>query len=789
MPPVKSRKRMKSKIKKITKEDQERICKLALRNAKEFKFNNSRWKRKDKTHNQFHGRAGVSLYRSDQFDPEDQFDCLLDVQVDRLDEERTVADQAAMRRNSPSQNPDELFARYDKYRELEKAQCDHLLEHYGVFQHDKQTILIVEPPEPHVEEQIPPAALFDFYDRHTAEHLRLKHLSFQPSLHDNLAHRVDSKLDELRDVGLGVPETAPETSQKWRAGDSYLPSGHIYPKDLALRFQEVIGNITGPAASHWVISPRAPYSFLHVTCYSWRMLQDTKHSAKNYPWEGVSLQFQEYDHLQREGKLLSWLDVPTREFLKAQEGSNMISFIFLPYSSQSADILRDMDRLFTLPEFPSSCCATVGYSATHSPSTRTAGIDALKTPWLVRESRQDPESPDAQRQEDSNDNGVLLPDGGRPADFGKDGAVTAEGLLHHVRIPFSHYTSIDFDQTWRKAVERDTTFIVFNCGDFERIGVRHRATQTLYLSELIEVATAQNPAYSKIHLGLDIAALEDAQDRYDQIQRNTAKRSARVPRSNLGKRKREEIDVPPDTETRFSRRAWLKVASRNLSETMDHSHSKTKDLWKELHSRSLALVLIQYNIFESPRPASFLRIGGTLSPHGLGPRSKKWKKTYKSLDSLKVTLDHPLFRGSGRIHTTIIELELSDGRMLTRRVMAKVATTPADRAQLKHEYSVYEYLWERKVNGISCIFGLFEDVDNLATILIMERGGITLLTREPWVQALENAVKLSEREKYMCLPYCRLHANPVLPEGYAFQSSRKSTNREFSMVGSTHGIS
>ncbi len=100
----------------------------------------------DKTQNQFHRQTGVSVYRSDLFEPEDQFDYRLDVQVDRLAKNRTVADQAAMTRRTTSQNSDELFARYDKYCELEKAQCDHLLEHYGVFRHDKQTILIVEAP-------------------------------------------------------------------------------------------------------------------------------------------------------------------------------------------------------------------------------------------------------------------------------------------------------------------------------------------------------------------------------------------------------------------------------------------------------------------------------------------------------------------------------------------------------------------------------------------------------------------------------------------------------------------
>ncbi|KAJ6614728.1 hypothetical protein B0H10DRAFT_130605 [Mycena sp. CBHHK59/15] len=45
-------------------------------------------------------------------------------------------------------------------------------------------------------------------------------------------------------------------------------------------------------------------------------------------------------------------------------------------------------------------------------------------------------------------------------------------------------------QIWAQAVKHDTTFLVLHCGNYEYIGIRHRATQTLYLSELIIPRTA-----------------------------------------------------------------------------------------------------------------------------------------------------------------------------------------------------------------------------------------------------------------------------------------------------------
>ena len=69
-----------------------------------------------------------------------------------------------------------------------------------------------------------------------------------------------------------------------------------------------------------------------------------------------------------------------------------------------------------------------------------------------------------------------------------------------------------FIQAWVKAVNLDLTFIIFNCGSHERIGIRHRASQTLFLSELIGTVHT-SPSYGLIQLGLHIAILQDALDR------------------------------------------------------------------------------------------------------------------------------------------------------------------------------------------------------------------------------------------------------------------------------------
>lgn len=77
-------------------------------------------------------------------------------------------------------------------------------------------------------------------------------------------------------------------------------------------------------------------------------------------------------------------------------------------------------------------------------------------------------------------------------------------------------------------MRRDTTFIVFQCGNFERIGVRHRQSQTLYLSDVVDVANGKDPAYGKLHTGLFIAAFEDGFDRAQQLREAEAVSMASV---------------------------------------------------------------------------------------------------------------------------------------------------------------------------------------------------------------------------------------------------------------------
>ena len=58
--------------------------------------------------------------------------------------------------------------------------------------------------------------------------------------------------------------------------------------------------------------------------------------------------------------------------------------------------------------------------------------------------------------------------------------------------------------------------MVVHSGNHEIVGIRHRETQTLYISHVIEPHSCSNPAYGKIQVGIYISAIQETIDRTKQ---------------------------------------------------------------------------------------------------------------------------------------------------------------------------------------------------------------------------------------------------------------------------------
>jgi uncharacterized membrane protein YgcG len=66
-------------------------------------------------------------------------------------------------------------------------------------------------------------------------------------------------------------------------------------------------------------------------------------------------------------------------------------------------------------------------------------------------------------------------------------------------------------------VRVDGTVIILHSGNHELVCLRHRDSQTLYVSDVIEPPTCANPGYGKLHVGIYLAAIQDTMDRHKQL--------------------------------------------------------------------------------------------------------------------------------------------------------------------------------------------------------------------------------------------------------------------------------
>ena len=140
----------------------------------------------------------------------------------------------------------------------------------------------------------------------------------------------------------------------------------------------------------------------------------------------------------------------------------------------------------------------------------------------------------------------------------------------------------------------------------------------------------------------------------------------------------------------------------------------------------------------SPSPAAFLRQGRGIAPgipcsdadllnSKMVPRTQE----YQAHEYFELFLAPDFSSGAtGQVHRATIRLTLPDGHLIASSVIVKVAFHNLQRERLRHEYVVYKYLADKGVKSVASIFGLFEDVDDGSSALIMSDAGISLYERE-----------------------------------------------------------
>ncbi|CAA7265524.1 unnamed protein product [Cyclocybe aegerita] len=291
------------------------------------------------------------------------------------------------------------------------------------------------------------------------------------------------------------------------------------------------------------------------------------------------------------------------------------------------------------------------------------------------------------------------------------------------RADFCHY----IQHTWARATLKDATFIIFNCGSHERVGIRHRETQTLFLSEPIDTVRV---GYRKCHIGLYLAIVQDV------LERQKMAKEEETATSTL-KRTQECLD---DKE---------EVVAKRRKTSAPLPPEDLEALAKELSTRPLALIHLDYGVYRSPVPSSFIRVGSSCVP-SLYSRlpSDKATERYKAEESFSLILGEPMGEGAvGVVHPASLEVPCSEST-LKHRLLVKLAFSLKSRDRLRREFRTYETLARKRiVRGIITVHGLFEDSETGTLALVMEDGGQSLRQREAERTNTENPEQVSTTDE------------------------------------------
>ncbi|KAF8808131.1 hypothetical protein BYT27DRAFT_7211721 [Phlegmacium glaucopus] len=295
-------------------------------------------------------------------------------------------------------------------------------------------------------------------------------------------------------------------------------------------------------------------------------------------------------------------------------------------------------------------------------------------------------------------------------------------------------------QAWAQAVRVDGTVIVLHSGNHELVCLRHRRSQTLYVSDVIE--PPMYPGYGKLHVGIYIAAIQDTMDRKQQPQPKSSGDGGDLIGSDKdrvdqdhnrgsGSRRGDGRGGPGGRRVGKSGRFQSSAGRRDPTDgepvAIDHQNA--------IHlasNRDVVFLYLQYGVYDSPIPALFLRSAPSIMAPTRCPTppfSPSAILTCGLGESLSIVLTSEIGRGAtGVVHRGTLEPANWD-YPTPLDVVVKLAFDIEQRDALRSEYKVYRRLRSKGVHrGIATALGFFDDSEGAACALVMLYAGVPLLT-------------------------------------------------------------
>ncbi|KAF8901758.1 hypothetical protein CPB85DRAFT_1323007 [Mucidula mucida] len=223
-------------------------------------------------------------------------------------------------------------------------------------------------------------------------------------------------------------------------------------------------------------------------------------------------------------------------------------------------------------------------------------------------------------------------------------------------------------KAWVTAVKVDASTLIFDCGNFVRIGVRHRETQTLYLSDMIDIRSCKEPSYGGWKTTL------------------------------------------PAQGRRSKRR---KPSTTRLVPSI-------KDLIDTIGSFPLVAVFFRYDHFDSPAPLL------------LFPPAAVKKRRYEPREYISIVADRSLGVGAvGSVFRVTIDpdLCLQDSEAGYPSFILKIATGEESIRRLRHEVHIYRHLEKAGVSCIPSLLGVRENAAADVYAIMLSDAGDSLAHR------------------------------------------------------------
>lgn len=149
--------------------------------------------------------------------------------------------------------------------------------------------------------------------------------------------------------------------------------------------------------------------------------------------------------------------------------------------------------------------------------------------------------------------------------------------------------------------------------------------------------------------------------------------------------------------------------------------------------RNVVLLYLQYDIYDSPRPSTFIRA----SPNGdTVPRpSPQTVQNYCLEECLSIVLKSEIGHGAtGQVLRGTLSVEGSKSASVLLDIVVKLALGSERGNALRNEYKIYHLMKKSGITtGIIFPLGLFDEVEGGASALVMPYVGTPLATRPEFV--------------------------------------------------------